>query len=75
MKISMKSNKTLMTNMMRYDPNSEQIEKNWDLNQPKRIFVPSSTVTGISLADFLIIKNWFAYGQKNDDKTARTTGY
>ena len=61
--------------MMPYDPNWEQIEKNWDLNQPKRIFVPSSTVTGISLADFLIIKNWFAYGQKNDDKTARTTGY
>ena len=55
--------------MMPYDPNWEQIEKNWDLNQPKRIFVPSSTVKGISFADFLIIKNWFAYGQKNDDKT------
>ena len=66
---------SIVDEMMPYDPNWEQIEKNWDLNQPKRIFVPSSTVTGISLADFLIIKNWFAYGQKNDDKNARTKGY
>ena len=42
----------LIDEMMPYDQNWEQIEKNWDFNQPKRIFVPSSTVTGISLADF-----------------------
>ena len=56
--------------MMPYDPNWEQIEKIWDLNQSKKIFVPSATVQGVSLADFLIIKNWFSYGQKIGDKTA-----
>ena len=60
---------------MPYDPDWEQIEKNWDLNQSKRTFVPSPTVPGISLADFLIIKNWFSYGQKNGDKTAKFIGF
>ena len=60
--------------MMPYDPDWEQIEKNWDLNQSKRNFVPSPTLPGISLADFLIIKNWFAFGQKNGDKTAKSIG-
>ena len=60
--------------MMPYDPDWEQIEKNWDLNQSKRTFVPSPTLPGFSLADFLIIKNWFAYGQKNGDKTAKFKG-
>ena len=60
--------------MMPYDPDWEQIEKNWDLNQSKRTFVPSPTLPGLSLADFLIIKNWFAYGQKNGDKSAKVIG-
>ena len=60
--------------MMRYDPNWEHIEKIWDCNQSERIFVPSATVQGVSLADFLIIKNWFAYGQKIGDKTALAIG-
>ena len=60
--------------MMPYDPDWKQIENIWDLNQPKRIFVPSPTLPGIGLADFLIIKNWFAYGEKIGDKTAKFIG-
>lgn len=60
--------------MMPYDPDWEQIENIWDLNQSKRIFVPSPTLLGIGLADFLIIKNWFAYGKKIGDKTAVVIG-
>ena len=56
--------------MMTYNLDWERVEKIWDLKHSKRSFVPSPTLPGISLADVLIIRNWFAYGQKIGDKTA-----
>ena len=56
--------------MMSYNRDWERVENIWDLKHSKRSFVPSATLPGISLADVLIIKNWFAYGQKIGDKTA-----
>ena len=56
--------------MMTYNLDWERVEKIWDRKHSKRSFVPSPTFPGISLADVLIIRNWFAYGQKIGDKTA-----
>ena len=61
--------------VMSYNPAWEKVEKFWDRKHSKRAFVSPPTLSGISLADYLIIQNWFAYGQKIGDKSSDVMGH
>ncbi|WP_440672499.1 tetratricopeptide repeat protein [Candidatus Pelagibacter sp. HIMB1715] len=53
---------------MQYDPEWELLEKNFDKN--KKINKKTlSTLSGLSLSDFLVINNWLNYAKMIDDRS------